>query len=193
MPKKRSRKNRKRKLSRKLVLILVIILLIVILPSAWFLSYGLAHKPLVDYTFGGVSDVRLNYTLNAMTQYRPGTIDIINVLIRNRGLTDISVIVTVHAENALLSASYGGPYNEMAGNLIVSLANGEYRYVTFYLTLKVQVASFTIWCDVTKIADYSTISSSAATIFGEIKPTSPILLKYTQNSSNPDMYQLIQS
>jgi hypothetical protein len=189
MPKKRSRKNRK----RKLVLILVIILLVIIPPSAWFLNYGLAHKPLVDYTFGEASDVRLNYTLNAMTQYRPGTIDIINVLIRNRGITDISVIVTVHAENALLSASYGGPYREMASNLIVSLANGKYRYVTFYLTLRAQVSSFTIWCDVTKIADYSTMSSSVATTFGEIKPTSPILLKYKQNSSNSATYQLIQS
>jgi hypothetical protein len=188
MPKKRSRKNHK----RKLVLILFIILIVLIPPSAWFFSYGLVRKPLVDYTFGRASDVRLSYTLSAMTQYRPGTIDIINVLIRNRGLTDISVIVTVHAENALLSASYEGPYNEMASNLIVSLANGEYRYVTFYLTLKAQVSSFTIWCDVTKIVDYSTVSSSVATTFGEIKPTSPILLKYKQDSSNPDTYQLIQ-
>lgn len=188
MPKKRSRKNRK----RKLVLILVIILLVVLPPSAWFLSYGLVNKPLVDYTFGGASDVRLSYGLNTMTQYHPGTIDIFNVLIRNRGLTDISVIVTVHAENALVSASYMGPYSNMASTLIVAFANGEYRYVTFYLTLRTQVSSFTIWCDVTKIVDYSTIPSSVATTFGEIKPIAPILLEYKQDSTNPGSYQLVQ-
>lgn len=127
-----------------------------------------------------------------MTAARPGTIDIINVLIRNRGRTDISVIVTLHAENALLSPSYGGPYNDMASDEIVALANGEYRYVTFYLTLQTQVPSFTIWCDVTKIVDFSTISSSMAMTFAEISPIAPILLVYNQSSLNPDSYQLAQ-
>jgi hypothetical protein len=167
-------------------------MLVIIAPLAWFLSYGLANKPLIDYTFGGASDVRLTYSLNAMTETQPGTIDIVNVLIRNRGLTDISVIVTVHAENALVSSSYSGPYDNMAGDQIVALANGEYRYVTFYLTLQTQVSSFTIWCDVTKIIDYSTVSSSMATTFGEIKPIAPILLAYNQSALNPDTYQLVQ-
>ena len=127
-----------------------------------------------------------------MNVTRPGTIDIINVLIRNRGVTDISVIVTVHAENALLSSSYGGPYNNMASDAIVALANGEYRYVTFYLTLQIQVPSFTIWCDVTKMIDYSTVSSSMATTFAEINPIAPILLVYHQSSVNPDTYELAQ-
>ena len=187
MPRKRSRKTRKRKL------ILVLVLLIVIPPVIWFLSYGLVNKPLVDYTFGGASDVRLNYGLNAMTQTQPGTIDIFNVLIRNRGLTDISIIVTVHAENVLVSASYGGPYSNMASTLIEAFANGEYRYVTFYLTLRRQVSSFTIWCDVTKLVDYSTVPSSVGTTFGEIKPTAPILLEYKQDSTNPGSYQLVQT
>jgi len=161
-------------------------------PSLWFLNYGLANKPIIEFTFGSASDIRLNYTLNAMTATQPGTIDIVNVLIRNRGLTDISVIVTVYAENALLSPSYGGPYNNIASDAIVALANGEYRYVTFYLTLQTQVSSFTVWCDVAKVIDYSTVSSSMATTFGEISPIAPILLVYNQSSMKPDSYQLAQ-
>lgn len=190
MPRKRSRKTR---LTKKRKLILVLVLLIVIPPVIWFFSYGLVQKPLVDYTFGGASDVRPSYGLNAMTQTQPGTIDIFNVLIRNRGITDISVIVTVHAENVLVSASYGGPYSNIASTLTVAFANGEYRYVTFYLTLRTQVPSFTIWCDVTKIVDYSTVPASVATTFGEIKPIAPILLEYKQDSTNPGSYQLVQS
>ena len=167
-------------------------MLIILPPLAWFFSYGLANKPLIDYTFGGASDVRLTYSLNAMNETQPGTIDIINVLIRNRGLTDISVIVTVYGENALVSSSYSGPYNNMASDQIMALANGEYRYVTFYLTLQTQVSSFTIWCDVTKIIDYSTVSSFMTTSLGEINPIAPILLIYKQSSSNPDSYQLLQ-
>ena len=190
MPRKRSRKTR---LTKKRKLILVLVLLIAIPPVIWFLSYGLVQKPLVDYTFGGVSDVRPSYGLNAMTQNQPGTIDIFNVLIRNRGITDISVIVTVHAENVLVSASYGGPYSNIASTLVVAFANGEYRYVTFYLTLRTQVPSFTIWCDVTKIVDYSTVPASVATTFGEINPIAPILLEYKQDSTNLGSYQLVQS
>jgi len=166
--------------------------LIIVPPVLWFVSYGLVNKPLIDFTFGGASDIRPSYSLNAMTVAQPGTIDIVNVLIRNRGVTDISIIVTLHAENALVSASYSGPYNLMASDEIVALANGEYRYVTFYLTLQTQVSSFTIWCDVTKIIDYSTVSSSMATTFGEIKPIAPILLVYNQSSLNPESYQLAQ-
>jgi len=186
LPRKRqSRKKRKK-------LIIGLIILIIVAPSVWFLSYGLANKPIIEFTFGGASDIRLSYSLNAMTAAQPGTIDIINVLIRNRGLTDISVIVTAYAENALLSPSYTGPYNNMASDEVVALANGEYRYVTFYLTLQTQVPSFTIWCDVSKIVDFSTVSSSMATTFGEISPISPILLVYKQSSLNPDSYQLAQ-
>ena len=185
MPRKRQRKKRDRK---KLVIGLII--LVIAVPALWFLSYGLTNKPLVEFTFGGSSDIRLSYSLNAMTALRPGTIDIINVLVRNRGLTDISVIVTIHAENALLAPSYGGPYNNIASDEVVALANGEYRYVTFYLTLQTQVPSFTIWCDVGKVIDFSTVSATMATTFGQINPIAPILLEYKQNSLNPDMYQL---
>ena len=184
MPKRKKRNNRR--------LIIGIIILAIVAPALWFLNYGLANKPIVEFTFGAASDIRLSYSLNAMNATRPGTIDIINVLVRNSGLTDLTVIVTVHAENALLSPSYGGPYNNMASNEIVALANGQYRYVTFYLTLQTQVPSFTVWCDVAKIVDFSTISSSMATTFGEINPIAPILLMYNQSSLNPDSYQLAQ-
>jgi hypothetical protein len=192
LPGKRPRKKRNTKKSKKRTLIIGLMILIIVPPVLWFVGYGLANKPLIDFTFGSTSDIRASYSLNAMTVTQPGTIDIINVLIRNKGLTDISVIVTLHAENALISSSYGGPYNLMASDEIVALANGEYRYVTFYLTLQTQVSSFTIWCDVSKITDYSTISSSMATTFAEIKPIAPILLVYTQSTTNPASYQLVQ-
>ena len=182
MPSKRQRKK----------LILGLIILVAVVPALWFLSYGLANKPLIEFTFGGPSDIRASYNLSAMNATRPGTIDLINVLIRNRGLTDMSVIVTVTAENALLSPSYSGPYNNIASIEIVSLANGEYRYVTFYMTLQIQVPSFTIWCDVSKIIDYSSVSSSVATTFGEISPIAPILLVYKESSFDPYTYQLAQ-
>ena len=191
MPRKRPRKIDRKK-RKKILIIIGLIILVTVLPALWFVSYGLVNKPLIDFTFGSGSNIRLSYNLNAMTTTRPGTIDILNVLIRNRGLTDLSVIVTIHAENALVSPSYSGPYNLMASDEIVAFANGEYRYVTFYLTLQTQVSSFTIWCDVSRIIDYSTISSSMATTFAEINPIAPILLVYNQNSSNPENYQLNQ-
>lgn len=191
MPRKRPRKIQRKK--RKTILLIIgLIVLITVPPALWFISYGLANKPLIDFTFGSGSDIRVSYNLNAMTATGPGTIDIINVLIRNRGPTDLSVIVNLHAENALVSPSYSGPYNLMASNEIVAFANGKYRYVTFYLTLQTQVTSFTIWCDVSKIVDYSTISSSMATTFAEIKPIAPILLVYTQSTMNPASYELAQ-
>ena len=189
----RKRGKRRSRKTRRNIVILVLVLLIVIPSLTWFLAYGLTNKPLIDYTFGQTSDIRQSYFLIAMTQTRPGTIDILNVLVRNRGPTDASVIITVHAQNALISASYSGPYNDMASTLILALANGKYRYVTFYLTLLKQVPSFTIWCDVTKIIDYSTVSSFAATILSDIKPITPILLEYREDSSNPDSYQLVQT
>jgi hypothetical protein len=189
--KKESRKRQQKKRSRRKFLIGLIILIIAV-PALWFLSYGLANKPLIEFTFGSAPNIRLSYSLNAMTATRPGTIDIINVLVRNRGFTDISIIVSVYAENALLSSSYAGPYNNLASDAILALANGDVRYVTFYLTLQSQVSSFTIWCDVSKIIDYSTLSSSLATTFAEINPIAPILLVYKQSSLNPDTYQLAQ-
>jgi len=191
LPRKRPRKVERKK-RKRILLIIGLIILIIVLPTLWFVSYGLANRPMIDFTFGSGSDIRPSYNLNAMNATGPGTIDIINVVIRNRGPTDLSVIVNLHAENALVSSSYSGPYNLMASNEIVAFANGKDRYVTFYLTLQTQVTSFTIWCDVSKIVDYSSISSSMATTFAEIKPIAPILLVYTQSTTNPASYDLAQ-
>lgn len=147
---------------------------------------------MVDYTFGGDGDVRLSYRLSASTLEHPGTIDIVNVLIRNRGRTDFSVIVTLHAVNAQVSTSYYGPYSDMASEQILVPANASYRVVTFYLTLIIQASSFAIWCDVSRTFDFSTLSSAAATTFGEITPIPPTHLEYSQESTSPYDYHLAQ-
>ncbi len=147
---------------------------------------------MVDYTFGGGGDVRLSYRLNASTREHPGTIDIVNVLIRNRGRTDFSVIVTLHAVNAQLSTSYYGPYSDMASEQITVLANSSYRVVTFYLTLIIQASAFVIWCDVSRTFDFATLSSAAATTFGELAPILPTHLEYSQESTSPYEYHLLQ-
>jgi hypothetical protein len=170
--------------------------LVILLISAPVISgltwYGLSNKPIVDYTFGGAGDVRLYYRLNASTPQRPGTIDIAHVLVRNTGHTNLSIIVTLHAVNAVVSADYYGPYNEMANEEISVSANSGYRVVTFHLTLMTQVSSFAIWCEVNKVVDYSTFSSSVATSFSEIDPTLPTHLQYAQGATNPYGYQLAQ-
>jgi len=145
---------------------------------------------MLDYTFGQSNDIRLSYRLMALTPTGPGTIDITHVLIRNRGQTDFSVIVTIHAVNAVISTGYDGPYNDMASEQILLPAQAPYRVITFYLTLITQVPSFTIQVDVTRVTDFSTLSSSVATIFGEITPISPTVLQYTQDSKSPYSYQL---
>jgi hypothetical protein len=158
----------------------------------WYVDYGLTNKPSVNYTFGGSNLIRSSYQLTAMTPSLPGTIDTFYVLVENTGRTDMSVIVTVHATNALVSASYYGPYNVMASNMILSLANSEFRQLQFYITLQSQVSSFMISCNVAKVLDYSTSSSSLASTFGEIHQVSPTTLMYSQDSTNPHNYQLTQ-
>ena len=171
---------------------LLIITLILAPLLAWYVSYGLVNRPLVDYTFGGVSDIRRTYRLNALSRTYAGTIDIFNVYVRNRGHTDITIVVTVHAVNALVSASYNGPYNEMASSALVIFAGSSYHFVTFYLTLKSQVPFFTLSCQATKLIDYTTFSSSVASFFGDIEPVPPNVLQYSQESMSPYDYQLVQ-
>ena len=187
MPKKKSKFMLRR---RSVALLIVLLVLIPLL--AELVNYGLSNKPIVDYTFGGSGVVRVSYRLSAMTLDHPGTIDLFNVLVRNRGRTDISVIITVHAINALVSTSHDGPYNDMASILIVAFASNEYRFVSFYITLKKQVSSFSISCDASIVADYSTLSSSIISAFGEIQPTFPTFVQYSQESTNPYNYLLAQ-
>jgi hypothetical protein len=160
----------------------------------WFVSYGMINRPLVEYTFGGADKIRLAYQdMIAFSKNSPGTIDILNVYVRNRGATDIRVIVTVRAVNALVSASYGGPYNEIASAaLTIPAETILYRFITFYITLRSQVASFTLSSQVGRFLDFSTFSSSIASIFSGIEPISPNLLRYSQETGNPYDYQLVQ-
>lgn len=188
MPRKKTRQNR----LRRFALPILVILLIAVPTVIGYIWYGLSNRPLVDYTFGGTSQARLYYRLNASTPNYPGTIDLTHILIRNRGRLDISVIVTIYAVNALVSVSYYGPYNEMASQLVPLPADSGYRIVVFYLTLISQVTNFSIKCDVGRVLDFSTFSSSVSTTFGEIQPVSPTLLQYSHESTSPFEYQLVR-
>ena len=185
-------RRKKRAISRNRRVVLLLIALLILIPLLWFVGYGLLNKPSVNYTFGGADVIRSSYRLTAMTPSSPGTIDTFYVLVQNTGRTDMSVIITVHATNALVSAGYYGPYDVMASTLIVAFANSGYRYLQFYITLQSQVSSFTISCDVAKVLDYSTSPSSLASTFGEIHQISPTMLTYSQESTNPYNYQLTQ-
>jgi hypothetical protein len=184
--------RKKRRVSRNKRIVLLLIVLLILMPLLCFVDYGLSNKPSVNYTFGGPDLIRSSYQLTAMTPSFPGTIDTFYVLLQNTGKTDMSVVVTVHATNALVSASYYGPYNVMASTLILTLANSEYRHLQFYITLQSQVSSFTISCNAAKVLDYSTFSSSLASTFGEAHQVSPTMLTYSQGSTNPYNYQLTQ-
>ena len=137
--------------------------------------------------------MRFAYRLNAFSKNSSGTIDILNVYLRNRGPTDVRVIVTVRAVNALVSASYDGPYNEMASAVLAIPAETMlYRFITFYITLRFQVAYFTLSSQVGRFLDFYTFSSSIASIFSGIEPISPNLLRYSRETGNSYDYQLVQ-
>ena len=190
MPKKRRRSIRRKKRGVPRLLIIILIFLAPLL--VWYVSYGLVNRPLVDYTFGGVGNIRRTYRLSALSQNYAGTIDIFNVYVRNRGHIDITIVVTVHAVNAFVSASYNGPYNDRASSALVVPAGSGYRFVTFYLWLKSQIPSFTLSCQASRLIDYTNFSSSVASTFGQIEPVSPTLLQYSQGPTNPYDYQLVQ-
>jgi len=185
-------RRKKRVISRNRRIILLLMVLLILIPLLCFISYGVLNKPSVIYTFGGADIVRSSYRLTAMTPTSPGIIDTLYVLVKNTGRTDMPLIITVHAKNALVSASYYGPYDVLASTLIDSFANSEYRYLQFYITLQTQVSSFTISIDAARMLDYSTFQSSLASTFGEIHPISPTMLMYSQDSTNPYNYQLTQ-
>ena len=165
---------------------------IALLAVSGYIWYGLSIRPVVDYTFGGPSDLRHTYQLSALTRTQPGTIDITHILIRNTGKTDVTVVVTLHATNSVVSTNYYGPFNDMASIQVQLPTNSGYRVVNFYLTLVTQVTMFSIRVDVSKVLDYSSLTSSAATNFADIEPTAPTMLVYTSNSTSADNYQLVQ-
>jgi hypothetical protein len=187
-----SKSATKQKMKPKKRLAIVGILFVALLIASGYIWYGLSIQPVVDYTFGGQSDVRHTYQLTATTRTQPGTIDITHILIRNTGKTDISVVVTLHSTNSVVSSNYYGPYDDMANIQVQLPTNSGYRVVTFYLTLPTQVTVFSISVDVNKVLDYSSLSSSIATNFASLEPTAPTLLVYASNSTNPHNYQLVQ-
>lgn len=187
MPKKRN-KPKPRKRQFRLLLIIPLILGPLLI---WYVSYGMVNKPVVDYSFGTADQIHRTYLLSALSKYYPGTIDLFNIFVRNRGRTDIAIIITIHAINALVSASYNGPYNEAASRALVVPAGSDYHPITFYLTLKSQVPFFTLACQGGKLLDYTTFSASVASTFGDIEPGSPNFLQYSQRSLNSYEYQLV--
>jgi len=174
---------------RELVIGAVIAILLVVSSYTW---YGLSIRPVVEYTFGGPTDLRYTYRLTALTRTQPGSIDITHVLIQNTGKTDISVVVTIQATNSVVSTSYYGPFNNLASDQVQLPSNSGIHVVTFYLTLITQVTLFSIHVDVSRVFDFSSVTSSAATTFVAMQPTAPTTLLYASNSTNPNLYELVQ-
>jgi len=191
MPKRKRKAARKKGIGkRKLAASLAILVVAGIVAS--FVSYGLANGANVNFTFGGENDVRQSYQLIAMSEARPSTIDITHVFLRNTGIAGVTVIVTMHALNAVVSVGYYGPYSDSA-NIQTYLPSGnENRVVTFYLTLPRQVQTFTISVTVGRTLDFSTISNLATSSLASIQTTTPTTLVYTQEPTNPINYQLTE-
>ena len=156
-----------------------------------YVGYGYVTRPIVEYTFGGASDIRSSYRLDALTATASGTIDLVEVKVQNVGQSDISVIITLNAVNAEVATSYNGPYDLNTGLQVVLPANSDYRFIPFYITLVTQVSTFTLTCTVSKVMDYSTFYSGTASTFGQTEPIQYTTLQYAQQSI-PDSYQLVQ-
>jgi len=180
------------KRGRKLWLAILIIVLVVGGFVAGFVEYGLSFGAVVDFTFGGANDVRHSYQLIAMSRLNAGTIDITHILARNTGSAGISVIVTMHALNAVVSVGYGGPYSEAAYAQVYLPPSSGYRVVTFYLALPVQVPAFTLGVTLGRVEDFSSITSLSSSSLSPIEPTPPTTLVYTQMATNSTNYVLTQ-
>lgn len=168
------------------------ILLVVAGVAVSFVGYGLSYGAVVDFTFGGKSDVRQSYQLSAMSRLRPGTIDITHIFVRNTGGTGISIVVTMHALNAVVSTGYYGPYGDTANIQIYLPPASGYQVATFYLALPLQVPTFTIRVTVGRVLDFSSIASLATSALASIRSTSPTTLVYTQVPPSPINYTLTQ-
>lgn len=186
--------HKQKRLGNHRFLVVVILLIVVTAPVvvAW---YGLTHAAVVDFTFGGTTDVRRSYQLTAMSSYQLSTIDITHVLVRNSGNTDITVIVSLHALNAVVApapGNYYGPYTDTANVQIHLPVSSGYRLVTFYLTLPAQVPAFTIRVSVARVLDFSSFGPLVTSSFATIQPTSPTTLVYTNTIASPQDYELSQ-
>ena len=157
-----------------------------------FVVYGLAFRGTVDFTFGGKNEVRQSYHLIAMSKFRPPGIDITHISLRNTGSTGITLIVTMHALNAVVSSSYYGPFSDTTSIQIYLPSGSEYRGVVFYLALLMQVSTFTIRVTVGRVLDFSSIPALATSSLASIQPTTPTTLVYTQENANSTDYQLTE-
>jgi hypothetical protein len=186
--------RKQRRLGNHSLWVVVVLLIAVTAPAvvAW---YGWTHAAVVDFTFGGTTDVRRSYQLTAMSSYQLSTIDITHVLVRNSGNTDITVIVSLRALNAVVApapGNYYGPYTDTANVQIDLPASSGYRVVTFYLTLPAQVPTFTIRVNVARVVNFSSFATLATSSFASIEPTSPTVLIYTNSAASPYDYELTQ-
>lgn len=186
--------RKQRRLGNHSLWIVVVLLIAVTAPAvvAW---YGWTHAAVVDFTFGGTTDVRRSYQLTAMSSYQLSTIDITHVLVRNSGNTDITVIVSLRALNAVVAlapGNYYGPYTDTANVQIHLPVSSGYHIVTFYLTLPAQVPAFTIRVSVARVLDFSSFGSLVTSSFATIQPTSPTMLVYTNTITSPQDYELSQ-
>jgi hypothetical protein len=173
----------------------VVILFIVVAAPVVVAWYGLTYAAVVDFTFGGKSDIRGSYRLTAMSPFQPATIDITHMLLRNAGNTDITVIVTLHAINAVVApapGSYYGPYTDTANVQIHLPVASGYQVVTFYLALPVQVPLFMLSVRVARVLEFSSFTSLVTSGFASIQPTSPTTLVYTNTIASPYDYELTQ-
>jgi len=189
---RRSRDARKGKKNsrRRLAAILTSLIVAGILVS--FVSYGLAYRGIVDFSFGGKNEVRQSYQLIAMSKTEPSTIDITHIIIRNTGTTGLNVIVTMHALNAVISTAYDGPYTETSNIQVYLPPASGYRDMIFYLTLPVQASTFTLRVTVGQVWDFSSIPTLATSSLASIQPTEPTTLVYTQNATTPIIYQITE-
>jgi len=193
LPKRRRTANvRKPRRGRKRRLAILVILLVVAGVVGSFIGYGRSYGAVVDFTFGGKSDVRQSYQLFAMSRLRPPTIDITHIFVRNTGSTSISIVVTMHALNAVVSTGYSGPYSDTANLQVYLPPASGYQIATFYLALPLQVRTFTIHVTVGRVLDFSSITSLARSFLASIQPTSPTTLVYMQEPANPINYELTQ-
>ncbi len=187
---KRSRGSAKGKRSGKRKRTAIVALIVAACIVASFVSYGLAYRGVVDFTFGGKNEVRQSYRLAAMSKYEPSAIDLTHIRIRNTGSTGITVTVTLHALNAVVSTAYSGPYSDTSDVQIYLPAGGGDQVITFYLTLPQQVSTFTLSVAVARVFDFSSIATFATSSFTSIQPNTPTTLIYAQEPANPDAYQL---
>jgi hypothetical protein len=189
---KLSKRVRKGENSGKRRLAILVISLVLVGIVLGFVGYGLSYGAVVDFTFGGASDVRQSYQLIAISRLQPATIDIAHIFMRNTGSTGITLIVTMSAINAVISSGYYGPYGDTADIQVYLLPGTRYQLATFYLTLPKQVSTFTLRATVGRVMDFSSITSLATSALSPIQPTSPTTLVYTQVPANPISYKLAQ-